>query len=119
MQLSEYLKTTRGWARIFGAISLLPVIFWGYENWVLTQIDEARARNGEFVCGIGAVMLFFVCMSTAFILSAMALGLGGWSYLKTPEPRSCARRIELLIVGNVFVLSAITFVFLLLRKALA
>ena len=118
MSRSTLLTTAQGWSRILGALSAVPVIFWIIQNRELTLQANARAQEGGFVCGIGAVMLLFACMACAGILSLPAVAPGSFSYFRVPKPRPARRRIELAVVGHFFILAACAWVFLLAGKAL-
>jgi hypothetical protein len=109
------LTTAQGWSRILGALSAVPVIYWVIENW---EQAEARTQGGGFVCGIGAVVLLFVCMACAGTLSLSAIALGVLSYSRVPKPRPTSRRIELVVVGHFFALGLLGYALLLAGKAL-
>jgi hypothetical protein len=110
--------TAQGWSRILGALSAVPVIYWVIENRELSLQAEARTQAGGFVCGIGAVVLLFVCMACAGTLSLSAIALGVLSYARVSKPRPTSRRIELVVVGHFFVLGLLGYALLLAGKAL-
>lgn len=111
MKFSMILRTFRGWSWILGALSLIPVIFGIYQNWQFSQWAAERHKSGEFVCGTGLVAILFLCAALAFSLAACAVACGFVDYIKTPRPRPVKRKLELGLVGNVFVLAFLVYLF--------
>lgn len=68
--MATLFKTWRGWSRIFGMMSLLPIVFGAYQYWQFSVWANEQSKNGGFVCGTGIFMLFIVC-ATGFIFFAL------------------------------------------------
>jgi hypothetical protein len=110
MKHAWIFRTFRGWSWIFGTLSLAPVIFGVYQNWQFSQWAAERDKNGEFVCGTGIVALTLLCAVLAFSLATCSVSCGFVDYIRTSKPRSIKRKIELGLVGNVFVFALVVYV---------
>ena len=103
MRVFEAVKTLRGWSWILGAVSLAPIVFFLYQNWLFSQWAKKLASNGEFVCGTGIIAIFILCTVVATCLSAVATFIGFLGYLEIDKPRPRKRLFEVLVIGSILV----------------
>jgi hypothetical protein len=105
MKFATVFKSFRGWSWLLGGLSLVPILFLGYQYWQFLAWASKRSNNGEFVCGTGIVAVLFLCAAVAFLLALCAVVCGFIAYIKTPKPRPLKRTLELPLVGVVLVLA--------------
>jgi len=102
------LKSFRFWSLTLGATSIVPVIYFMYQNWMFSQWASAQTSSGGPVCGTGIFALLLICTVVGGVFAAAGSLLGMIGYLRTEKPRPKKRLFEIALVGSGMVIALIT-----------
>lgn len=112
MKLFKLVKSLRFWSLMLGAISIAPLVYFAYQNWLFSQWAKTQAGNGGFVCGTGIVALLSLCVVVGGVFSAGGSLLGLIGYFKIEKPRPRIRILEIGLVGSIMAVAIVSaFVF--------
>ncbi|RFP13001.1 hypothetical protein D0T25_29300 [Duganella sp. BJB488] len=106
------MRSLRFWSLMLGAVSIVPMIYFAYQNWMFSQWAKEQASAGNFVCGTGMFALLALCIVAGGAFSALGSLLSLIGYFRMEKPRPRIRIFETALVGCILVVAMVAaFVF--------
>ena len=94
------IKSFRFWSLLLCAMSVFPIAYFMYQNWLFSQWAKERVSAGGFVCGTGMFALLALCAVVTCVTSGAASLLGLMGYVRSEKPRSKIRLLETTTVAT-------------------
>jgi hypothetical protein len=96
----KLIESFRFWSLLLGAISVSPIAYFMYQNWLFSQWAREQVSTGGFVCGTGMFALLALCSVITSVTSGTAWLLGIFGYLRSEKPRPKIWLLEITVIGT-------------------